>query len=160
MGWDGIGPPPFYSYALGAFPGSIAGDIFVTAWCCAGGNHMEANADSAIVFDGDWHHIVGTIKSNDMAKLYVDGVLIATDDPTGGSGQWNINVIQPLWIGDVQGTSGHAFVGSIDDVKLFNHVLSDSEVAALYAVPEPSTMVLSLAAIAVGIHARRRLAQV
>jgi len=160
MGGTTTGAPPRYSYFLGAFPPGSGGRVGAGAWCCDGGEHMTAHADSAIILDGQWHHIVGTIKNNDNAKLYVDGNLVATDDPSSGTGPWNINVVAPFWIGDVKDAAGGPFVGVIDDVRLFNHVLSESEVAALYAAPEASTMVLSLAAIAVGVHARRRFAQV
>lgn len=156
MGYDGVSPGLAYSYALGAFPPSNGGDVVVIAWCCAGGSHMSALVDSSSVLDGEWHHIVGTIKNNDMAKLYVDGTLVATDDPADALGPWNINIIQPFWIGDVQNASGEPFVGIIDDVKLFNHVLSDDEVLAIFSVPEPSALSFILVAWStIGIVGRR-----
>jgi hypothetical protein len=118
---------------------------------------MSAFTDSPIVVDGEWHHIAGTFRNNDITKLYVDGGLVATDDPADADGPWNINLIQQFWIGDVENASGGPFVGIIDDVKLFNHVLSEGEVAALFRVPEASTLALTLvAATTIGVIGRRR----
>jgi hypothetical protein len=143
MGWDGTATEGF-SYGLFAGPPYVS----ATAWCCAGGTHMRAfsAAAGAVAMDGSWHHIVGTIKNNDSLKVYLDGILVATDDATDAAGPWNVNINQPFWIGEVQNASSAPFVGIIDDVKLFNHVLSDDEVLALFQVPEPSALAFVLVA--------------
>jgi hypothetical protein len=62
------------------------------------------------------------------AKLYVNGVLDAEDQPV-GSLQPNTD---PLEIGGRLGESlTYAFVGLMDSIKLFNRALSDAEIAQL-----------------------------
>lgn len=143
MGDSTNGAPQHFSYALGAF---APRSPLLSAWCCEGGEHMSAFPDSSLELDGQWHHIVGTIKNNDIAKLYVDGVLVATDEATIATAPWNTNVNGPFWIGDVLNANGDPFVGTIDDVKLFNHVLSESEVGLLFRVPEASSFTVVLVA--------------
>lgn len=86
------------------------------------------------VNDGNWHQIIGVWDgSGNATKLWIDGVRdIATDDiltgaiSTGGS--------DPVTIGAQieSGTLRRQWVGSIDEVRIYNRALSDSEVEELY----------------------------
>ncbi|WP_375383691.1 LamG-like jellyroll fold domain-containing protein [uncultured Microbacterium sp.] len=92
---------------------------------------------------GSWHHLVGV---RDAAagklKLYVDGVLAATESTRGGTlsdgtialgrGQWGGNPVDFL-------------NGAIDDVHLFDKALTDAEVTALVTPPTQQTPVASVA---------------
>jgi len=80
------------------------------------------------VADSNWHMIVGTLKDSYM-KLYVDGNLVAEGDKTVGVfpvgsrvtyiGATAISVVANTW------------VGSIDDVMIFNKALNINEIKAL-----------------------------
>jgi PKD repeat protein len=85
--------------------------------------------------DGAWHHAVGSLSSAGL-KLYVDGVEVASrSDVTAAEhlslGYWRIG-------GDtVNGwpsapSSGY-FNGNIDEVAVYKHVLTPTEVAAHYS---------------------------
>jgi len=77
--------------------------------------------------DGKWHHVCGTFQSiNTVAKIYIDGVLRNTNNSAAGP----TSISAPLTMGSRSGTSG--FSGSLDDVYLFNRVLSADEVFGLY----------------------------
>jgi hypothetical protein len=110
------------------------------------------------VNDGKWHSCAAVLDGQGTISLYVDGALSAqgTYDPTLdythgqfwriGADQWN-NQLWQVWN------------GSIDDVRIYDRALSDSEVAQLYqveSVPEPSSfLVLGLAwSLAVLRHRR------
>ncbi len=85
---------------------------------------------------GTWHHVAGTYDGSYM-RVYVDGELKRTRfNPSGRidydpknnfrvgiylSGNWNI-----------------AFNGKIDDVRIYNYVLSEAEIAALYTGAGPA----------------------
>jgi hypothetical protein len=81
------------------------------------------------VRDGAWHHIVGQ-KTSTALQIYVDGISKASTPNTGtiaytqGTG---------LFIGK-HGNGGtiYDFVGSIDDVRIYNRALSNQEVLDLY----------------------------
>lgn len=77
---------------------------------------------------GAWHHIVVTaIKSSDTLYLYIDGSQYSGSGVGDSSGETN-----NIYIGD-DGSGSYYWKGYIDDVQIYNRVLSASEVSALYA---------------------------
>lgn len=97
---------------------------------------MQLNGRSAkssiSVNDGDWHHVVGTFDASAQSlRVYVDGVGSASDpasDPPASADVFKIG-----W-DDYSSTQLHRyFSGAIDDVRLYDRTLSQSEVVALYA---------------------------
>lgn len=76
-----------------------------------------------------WQHIVMTAQANDTVKVYVDGVKVgeSTQTLTGGISNYNTS----LKIG-VHNAINWYFNGKIDDVHLYNHALSPTEVQSLY----------------------------
>ncbi len=86
------------------------------------------------VDDGKWHHAVGTFTSRNQV-LYLDGARAAsrTDNTTPRSydGYWRAGreSLDP-WAGQ---PSDYAFRGDIDSIRVYDHVLSDSMIAAHYA---------------------------
>lgn len=104
--------------------------------------------------DGVWRYLAITL-TNGSQKLYIDGALSATGSATGIiASDLNVPLTVGAWIGD----GGSYFRGAIDDLRIYNTVLSASEVAALYAVPEPSTSAALAGALALTVAAicRRR----
>lgn len=111
------------------------------------------------VNDDTWHHLVMTVDlSTSLMSLYVDGALANTQAAT----------VIPTFVqfevgrlGRVTQTKVDPFDGLIDDVQVYNHALSQSEVQFLFnnpgtAVPEPGSLVL--AGIGLLSLARRRRA--
>lgn len=112
---------------------------------------------SVALADGSWHHV---------AIVVTDGATVATtqysiDGGTltafGGSGTAIATGIGPLRMGDSYQDDGRDFKGSLDDVRLYDTVLSQAEITALAAIPEPAT--LGLVALFGGgvLFIRRRL---
>ncbi|MFN8643007.1 MAG: LamG-like jellyroll fold domain-containing protein [Candidatus Binatia bacterium] len=83
--------------------------------------------------DGLWHHVAVSIDrgSTSGGRLYADGALVLTFDPTVGAG-----VLPPapstLRIGQ-RFSSGQPFQGAIDEVEVFDRALSAAEVQALFS---------------------------
>lgn len=102
--------------------------------------------------DGVWRYLAITL-TNGSQKLYLDGVLSATGSAT-GTIRSDLNV--PLTIGAWIGDGASYFKGAIDDVKIYNTVLSASEIGALYAAPEPSTWSVIVGVLALAGAALRR----
>ena len=74
--------------------------------------------------DDSWHHVVGTYDRNTQtAKIYLDGVLKNTNSSISSGPNSNSN---PLLIGSRSGP--HGFGGSISNIKIYNRVISASEV--------------------------------
>ncbi|MCH1508876.1 MAG: LamG domain-containing protein [Akkermansiaceae bacterium] len=95
---------------------------------------------------GVWHHVTwtNTAGSNEQS-IYVDGVLAVS----GGAGGYGANGGQTLLIGT--SNNGGSFNGDLDDVRVYDEVLSAAQIAdlATVAIPEPTSgILLSLASLA------------
>jgi len=82
---------------------------------------------SGIAFDGEWHHIVW-VDDFGQAALYIDGVLDPADF-TYIRGQLTLNTTTVGGI--LRASPSHWFTGSIDDVRLYNYILSEDEIQGL-----------------------------
>jgi hypothetical protein len=77
---------------------------------------------------GQWYHIVVT-RDNDSLKLYIDNNLICAQS-TGTSAGYQ-GAPDDASIGSRIDTASQNFIGDIDDLKIFNRVLSATEIASL-----------------------------
>ena len=81
------------------------------------------------IFDGTWHMLVGQRKGTAL-KIFLDGVL-SRQDTVGSSGSI-VNSLS-MTIGTQNDSHTNNFwTGSIDDIRIYNRALSDSEVNLLY----------------------------
>jgi hypothetical protein len=105
------------------------GPLNYNAW------NEENVVGKATVNDGNWHHVAYVMDKANGLLAYVDGVLDASDpNPTAcGIGCSSFDWASEYYIGS--GTacrySAGDFTGLIDDVRLYDHVLDASQVAAL-----------------------------
>jgi hypothetical protein len=97
-----------------------------------GGTGQDAINLSADLRNGQWHHIAITVARNSVTggKAYVDGALTGTFNPTARSG--NLANAQPLLIGQHETAAIANFIGEIDEVELFNTVVSATDIANIY----------------------------
>jgi len=73
--------------------------------------------------DGDWHEAAGVL-TNGLAKIYVDGMLVAQDTTNPIS---SVRTSTQTVVGRVASD----FAGDIDEVFVFSRALTNAEVAAL-----------------------------
>ncbi|HAK95667.1 MAG TPA: hypothetical protein DCM87_11850 [Planctomycetes bacterium] len=94
-------------------------------------NHRQSNMDA---FDDTWHHIA-YVDANGTAALYIDGRLQTTD----------FNYVRPALVADTTTFGavvrdshttpvGWFFMGAIDDIRVYDHVLTGAEIWALLPV--------------------------
>ena len=145
---------------------SVTGTIISkTAGWVAGAKSLGVHGDGKLAFyaygipgpkstmalnDGQWHHVAVTYDERGLGavRLYVDGVMNVAQG-------MNLKSLPDLASsvkvgrGDASGWLANA---SIKDVRIYNHTLSDTEVANI--VPEPTTM--ALLAIGGMFYARKR----
>jgi len=88
-------------------------------------------ASSVNINDGTWHHVAATRNNTSGAiAVYVDGVLRGSGTGPAGSRDWPAS----LRIGSLQ-TANNFLNGALDDVRLYDRILSAGEIAALVAPP-------------------------
>jgi mono/diheme cytochrome c family protein len=86
---------------------------------------------ASAINDGAWHHVALTRDSaTGVQAVYVDGNKVTTTGRTGVLGLKNRFKL----LGQIEGNADF-FKGTMADVRVYNRVLSDSDVAALRALP-------------------------
>jgi len=75
---------------------------------------------------GQWHHVAGVYDGKRMS-LYIDGTLDASQEASGPIGVDD----DPVLIGENAEQRERFWTGQIDDVRVYNHGLSDEDVAVL-----------------------------
>ena len=99
--------------------------------------------------DGVWHHFA-VLQDGASITLYVDGSEVTAFDININSGAWFNTITSPstMSIGwETRSNGQFPFNGSIDDVAIFNHALSEQQLnnvinlgAENYSIPEPSSL--------------------
>src|SRR3989344_1381641 len=89
-------------------------------------------AGKTVVSDGNWHHIA-VMRGGNMGKIYVDGILSGQADST----PVPLNKNSPIVIGRDIFDNRWGFLGQIDNFKVYNRTLSDSEIKSLYSLKNP-----------------------
>ncbi len=104
--------------------------------------------------DGIWHHICGWYKSSaisDDKKIFVDGVKVAPVSSSNAHSGMNLGTNRrakqygfigwgseaPSFDGNGNVHSADFMIGKIDDVRIYNRALSESEISALYLREKP-----------------------
>lgn len=108
-------------FGLARYPGSSDVHFFV--------NYYGAETAHAPIPDNTWTHLVGTYDEQTLT-LYVNGVKASAATPGGSYGGAIQHGNYPLLIG--QAADGYGWFGKLDEVMLFNRVLSAQEVSRLY----------------------------
>jgi hypothetical protein len=102
------------------------------------GGGIGNNVMCAAPANKKWHHIVGR-QEGTAGSLYVDGVLCASGTlPAIGNAPSSIN------IGRFEGGGYYYFSGRIDEVRIYNRALSDTEISQLFALSDSGSHSSSL----------------
>ncbi len=95
-----------------------------------GSSALDVKPPEPSVFDGEWHHLVATMdnSSDNGGKIYFDGDLMSDQSvnaPSSAIGPFEVP--RELGIGGKPDGS-NLFNGIIDDVRIYNRVLSEEEI--------------------------------
>ena len=123
----------FQGQGWGLFVGTVAPNDHIYWYSGSADGAVEWRSGNARVCDGAWHNIAVTFTGT-TGKLYVDGVLDI---------QWEINPVMAAdnvhtVIGCEDPTNPYFeswFSGSIDEVYIYNSVLTDAQILDLYDSP-------------------------
>jgi len=99
----------------------------------AGVAATSVNTEAGVLVESEWQHVAMTFKAEDMLRLYINGEMKAEGETDVIDALFDNNV--PLLIGnDFQIGGAHRagqpreFTGIIDEVAIFNRVLSEDEI--------------------------------
>jgi hypothetical protein len=95
--------------------------------------------ESAGDLKGSWRHIVLVFDYDGVKSLYVDNVLNSSSSTT-FTGDFNA-VGSSLIVGFFDQSSGYYYDGKIDDIYIYNRVLSEADITALYEAEDPTLSV-------------------
>ncbi|MBP7111441.1 MAG: DUF4347 domain-containing protein, partial [Nitrosomonas sp.] len=107
---------------------------------------------SATINDGNWHHVAVTVGGSGNS-LYVDGVLATAGQLTYDVGNAttqrffsSVTSLDSMAIGRNQGSGGGTWytTGLIDDVRVYNRVLTEGDIAQLYATSNDAPTITNL----------------
>lgn len=95
---------------------------------CTSGVGWLKNEKIQNILDGKFHNIVGTANGG-ITNLWIDGKLVNTSTSTSSS-------VSSCFNGDIQigrdwSQFANYFIGKIDDVRIYNRVLTDTEISYL-----------------------------
>ena len=141
------------SPAAGGFNGIISQD---TGGCCLTrilftsghtpylnvSQHSDRNMGGTGIPLDDWAHIALTAEPNGLARFYINGV-----EHESSPQQFNALPDASTWntyLGAGEAGSAHRMTGALDDVRVYEGVLTQQEVLSLMVViPEPSSLTLA-----------------
>jgi len=93
---------------------------------CVGQNNQGSASVNAPVSAGSWYHVV-QVYNGAAVSLYLNGVFIGSEINTYHP---TVHATTDLVLGG--GGGGASFVGSLDDIRIYNRVLNNAEIQALY----------------------------
>ena len=118
-----------------------------------GDNWHDVRTDSKVTV-GEWSMITWTVDGATREVNAYNNDTLVSSTTAGGSAP--LFPQGQFWIGGTGANGKELFVGMLDDMGIWNHVLTPEDLAEVYAtgVPEPSTVVMLLGCAVVGIGVR------
>ncbi len=114
---------------------------------------LGAGSTASLLANNTWVHVAITKSSTTGVSFYINGTLVgsvagATESAnSAGANNWFIGNGADL---------ARQFVGGIDEVRIYNGVLDQTQIQGISAIPEPSTYAAIFGACALGVAVWRR----
>lgn len=90
------------------------------------------SADNSMLPFGVWKNILVTCSYSGTATHYLNGTISGVATTAGAGGVINLDSIDVMRIGNISTTTNNTFDGSIRSVKMWNRVLSTTEITEEY----------------------------
>jgi hypothetical protein len=115
---------------------ALGADISSDGVYSAGVTAVSVGTEAETLKEGEWQHIAMTFKAGEFVRLYINGEMMGEEDATVVGSLFDNDV--PLLVGtDFQIGGQHRagqpreFTGIIDEVSIYNRVLSEDEIRSL-----------------------------
>ena len=100
----------------------------------------ESIVSSGTYTDGAWHHVVVTADRSGLIKMYTDGTVESdTEDISSATNTVN-DTDEPFVVGTYSRNLTKDFNGKIDELSVFNKVLTPSEISNIYNSGRPTDL--------------------
>jgi hypothetical protein len=99
-----------------------------------------------------WYNLAAVCDGT-YVSMYLNGSYVGTDTHPGGPPSMGFGT---LGFGRNLDTGTDWYLGSIDEVRLYNRAITSTEVAQVYSIPEPSSLTLFGFGLALLIAKRRK----
>ena len=105
-----------------------------SSWGVSADDIIDAGIDAGIesiesgIVPGEWFHICATINWDGSAAMYVNGILVDTDEFMLGAKTDATVIVGAQHYDPLE----RSFDGSLDDIRIYNYALTPEEVAADY----------------------------
>jgi Concanavalin A-like lectin/glucanases superfamily/Immunoglobulin domain len=119
------------SYALYTGAANVGAAFFVNF---AGGGTVASPSTGTNIWDGNWHQLTGTFDGS-VARIFVDGTEAGAGTTTTNTSGIDYSSPGPLILGDLVVSRSLPFVGSLDEVKIFDHALNAGDIASTFSDP-------------------------
>ncbi len=130
---------PHYQYHLG-----VSGDTYSNynamfgLSVAAGGSSKTSGTNNGFWIAGSWYHLAGTYDGTKV-KFYVNGVLISSTPASGVISNYGKNVYLAKFSNKFSNLE-HYLPGTIDEVRIYNRALTESEIKADMVSSSPEMM--------------------
>jgi len=112
--------------------GEVIAHTFNTSNASAG----KMTSGAAIV-NGTWHAVDVSAAKGGESTIYVDGAAAHSFINPGNSSNWSGG---EFYIGELRAGRGIYYDGTVDDIRLYNRVLTDAEIAEIYRMDTTGTV--------------------
>lgn len=124
----------WYGYLSAGYPYVLRLSNEHVYFACYDGSTCSQATSLEPLADGCWHHIVGLRDTDEgTVRLYVDGDLSREGEDETNDNLSNDNALYMGW----RPYYGHYLNGQLDDVRVYNRVVSPTEVLQLFAHANP-----------------------
>ena len=93
------------------------------------GHYFNPQSATGVISNSNWYHVVLVQDGSTSAKLYVNGILVATDSTPSGT---EVVGDGTMYVGRQPGAGSYYLDGVIDEVGFWSRALLASEVTELY----------------------------
>jgi hypothetical protein len=105
-----------------------------------GSDVISCEDDATIPLD-EWFHYAGVYKPGEYMQVYINGDLAMSVTTGIPATQYSTNG-QSVLIGNRPEAPDCGWYGSLDEVRIYNEALTEAQIEAVMAIPEPATMLM------------------
>jgi hypothetical protein len=119
----------------------------------------DINSGATSTAPNTWHHVAWTNTAAGTQTIFVDGLQVATGPGDNAGGPTVGQMVNTLNVAIGTSGNGGSFSGSVDELKVYNQVLTQAQIqAASVVIPEPgSAALLAVSALALALRRRQKI---